>query len=63
MVTKKKKKKKRKNKGTNNINVNNKINTNINKNRRRNIIWFNPLFGKLYNIDIGKYFLGLINIF
>ena len=32
-----------------------------NKNRKRKIIWFNPLFGKLSNINIGKYFLNLID--
>ena len=37
--------------------MDNKINKNINKNRRRNIIWFNPSFCKLCNINIGKYFL------
>ena len=31
-----------------------------NKNRCRNI-WFKPPFCKLSNINIGKYFLGLIN--
>ena len=39
--------------------MNNKISKNIN--RCRNIIWFNPPFCKLSNINIGKYFLGLIN--
>ena len=29
--------------------------------RRRNITWFNPPFCKLSNINIGKYFLGLIS--
>ena len=27
-----------------------------NKNRKRKIIWFNPPFCKLANIDVGKYF-------
>ena len=32
------------------------------KNRKRKIIWFNPpLFCKLVNINIGKYFLKLID--
>ena len=26
-----------------------------NKNRKRKIIWFNPRFCKLANIDVGKY--------
>ena len=39
----------------------NRINNGINKNRHLNIIWFNPTFCKLSNINIGKYFLGLIN--
>ena len=41
--------------------MDNKISKNINKNRHSNIIWFNPPFCKLSNINIGKYFLGLIN--
>ena len=41
--------------------MDNKISKNINKNRHRNIIWFNPLFCQLSNINIDKYFLGLIN--
>ena len=41
--------------------MDNKIRKNINKNRRRNIIWLNPLFCKLCNINIRKYFQGLIN--
>ena len=56
----------------NNNNYNNKLdknkqNTNwINelncgKSRKRKIIWFNPAFGTLVNIDIGKYFLTLID--
>ena len=32
-----------------------------NKNRKRKIIWFNPPFCKLANIDVGKYFLRLID--
>ena len=43
---------------TENININNKMN---NINRSRKIIWFNPPFCKLTNINIGKYFLNLIN--
>ena len=38
-----------------------RINKNINKNTRRDIIWFNPSFCKLSNINIGKYFRGLID--
>ena len=34
---------------------------NKNKNRKRKIIWFNPPFCKLANIDVGKYFLRLID--
>ena len=45
----------------NNINMDNKISKNIYENRRRNFIWFNPPFCNLFNINIGKYFLGLIN--
>ena len=41
--------------------MDNKISKNINKNRHRNIIWFNPPFCKLSNINIEKYFLSLIN--
>ena len=47
--------------GTNNINMYSNISKNINKNRRRKIIWFNPPFRKFSNINIGKYFLDLIN--
>ena len=43
-----------------NINMNNLINKNICKNRHRNIFWFNSFFCKLSNINIRKYFLGLI---
>ena len=32
-----------------------------NKNRKRKIRWFNPPFCKLANIDVGKYFLRLID--
>ena len=32
-----------------------------NKNRKREIIWFNPPFSKLANIDVGKYFFRLID--
>ena len=32
-----------------------------NKNRKRKIIWFNAPFCKLANIDVGKYFLRLID--
>ena len=35
-----------------NMNCNNKVN--CCKNRKRKIIWFNPAFCKLVNIDIGK---------
>ena len=31
------------------------------KNRKRNVIWFNPTFCKLFTINIGKYFLRLID--
>ena len=31
------------------------------KNRKRNVIWFNPPFCKLSTINIGKYFLRLID--
>ena len=51
------------NNGTNNdINIDNKMSKNINQNRHRNIIWFNPPFCKISNINVGKYFLGLIGI-
>ena len=39
---------------TDNMNCNNKIN--CRKNRKRGIIWFNPTFCKLVNINLGKYF-------
>ena len=39
----------------NNMNMNNWINKDIKK-RPRNIIWFNPLFCKLSDINIGKCF-------
>ena len=32
-----------------------------NLNRHKKIIWFNPPFCKLANINIGKYFLNLID--
>ena len=32
-----------------------------NENRKRKIIWFNPPFCKLANINVGKYFLRLID--
>ena len=32
-----------------------------NKNRKRQIIWFNPTFCKLASINVGKYFLKLID--
>ena len=41
--------------------MDNKISKDINKNRHRNIIWFNPPFCKLSNINTGKYFLSLIS--
>ena len=44
-----------------NINMYYRINKNINKNRCRNIIWLKPPFHNLSNIDIGKYFLDLLN--
>ena len=31
------------------------------KNRKRKIIWFNPTFFRLVSINIGKYFLKLID--
>ena len=34
---------------------------NRHKNRKRKIIWFNPLFCRLTNINIGKYFLKLVD--
>ena len=45
-------------------NITNEIardNNNYDKNRKRKIIWFNPPFCKLANIDVGKYFLRLID--
>ena len=50
-----------KNRVNNRTNDNINMNKNINKNRHRNIIWFNPPFCKLSNINAEKYFLGLIN--
>ena len=41
--------------------MDNKIRKNINKNRRSNIVWFNSLFHKLFNINIMKYFQGFIS--
>ena len=50
------------NNGTdNNVNMDDKIGKNFDKNRHRNIIWFNPPFSKIFNINIGKYFLSLIS--
>ena len=46
---------------TNEINKENNNYNQKNKNRKRKIIWFYPPFYKLANIDIGKYFLRLIN--
>ena len=46
---------------TNNNNNHIRNNNYKNKNRHRKIIWFNPPFCKLSNIDTGKYFLNLIN--
>ena len=34
---------------------------NIGKNRKRNIIWFNPSYSKLWKTNIGKHFLRLLN--
>ena len=46
---------------TNDINKENKYD-HKNKNRKRKIIWFNtPPFCKLANINVGKYFLKLID--
>ena len=45
---------------TNNVNIDNKISKNFN-NKHRNIIWFNPPFCKLSNINMGKYILSLIS--
>ena len=45
-----------------NSNNNNEINKeNKRKNRKRKIIWFNPPFCRLTKIDIGKYFLKLVD--
>ena len=45
-----------------NSNNNNEINKeNRRKNRKRKIIWFNPAFCRLTNINIGKYFLKLVD--
>ena len=42
---------------TNEITKENNTYDQKNKNRKRKIIWFNPPFCKLANIDVGKYFL------
>ena len=45
-----------------NSNNNNEINKeNKRKNRKRKIIWFNPPLSRLTNINIGKYFLKLVD--
>ena len=45
-----------------NSNNNNEINKeNKRKNRKRKIIWFNPPFCRLTNINIGKYFFKLVD--
>ena len=45
-----------------NGNNNNEINKeNKRKNRKRKIIWFTPPFCRLTNINIGKYFLKLVD--
>ena len=46
---------------TNEITKENNTYDQKNKNRKRKIIWFNPPFCKLANIDVGKYFLRLID--
>ena len=46
---------------TNEINKENNNYDQKNRNRKRKIIWFNPTFCKLANIDVGKYFLKLID--
>ena len=46
---------------TNEINKENNNYDQKNKNRKRKVIWFNPPFCKLVNIDVGKYFLRLID--
>ena len=46
---------------TNEITKENNNYDQTNKNRKRKIIWFNPTFCKLANIDVGKYFLRLID--
>ena len=44
---------------SNKINKENNNYDQKNKNRKRKIIWFNPPFGKLANIDAGKYFFEI----
>ena len=46
---------------TSNNNNNIRNNNYKNKNRYRKIIWFNPPLCKVININIGKYFLNLID--
>ena len=46
---------------TNEINKENNDYDQKNKNRKRKILWFHPPFCKLANIDVGKYFLRLID--
>ena len=46
--------------GDNNSNNNNHSNR-LGRNRNRKVIWFNPPFCKLTNINIGKYFLHLLD--
>ena len=46
---------------TNNSNEHLRNSNYKNKNRHRKIIWFNPPFYKLTNINIGKYLLNLID--
>ena len=46
---------------TNEFTKENNIYDQKNKNRKRKIIWFNPPFCKLANIDVGKYFLRVID--
>ena len=43
------------------MNMNNTMYRNDIKNRSRKTIWFNSLFFKLSNINVDKYFLGLID--
>ena len=44
--------------GNNNKDINKE---NRRKNRKRKIIWFNPPFCRITNINIGKYFLKLVD--